>query len=224
MPVYYVDPEHARVAADPTRGTAHRTKLESIRGRVATLAGLETYLIRYEDLSPLDLANADALVIGGCTTDWSDYDLNAFDPLLQLIRTAPRPILGICAGHQLIGRAHGASWSSLGLLQPGETDPDPSFAPGIRKQRGFMPVEVAGGSSLFSGLPTPVTVFQSHYWQLTSIPEGFVRSAWSAWSPIQAIERHDRPVFGIQFHAERYDGDHPDGARILERFLSIARG
>jgi GMP synthase-like glutamine amidotransferase len=223
MPIYYIDPEHARVAADPTSGAAHRTKLGSVCNRVATLAGLETHLVRYDDLSDLDLANADALIIGGCTTDWSDYDMDAFHPLLQLIRTAPRPILGICAGHQLIGRAYGACWGPLEPLQLGESDPDPTFAPGFRKQRGFMPVEIDPDGALFRGLPTRMTVFQSHYWQLTMVPEGFLQRAWSAWSPIQAIEHRDRPVFGIQFHAERYDSDHPDGARILERFFSIAR-
>ena len=66
-------------------------------------------------------------------------------------------------------------------------------------------------------------MFQSHYWQLLETPAGFATRASSAWSPIQAIERLDRPVFGIQFHAERFDTAHPAGSRVLRSFFAAAR-
>ena len=157
-------------------------------------------------------------------TDWADYDFTSLARLLAVIRAAPAPILGICAGHQLIGLAHGASWGPLGPLQAGEVDPDPRFVPGRRKERGFLPVEVDSCCPLFRGLDSTAAFFQSHYWQLEDVSQGFAARARSPWSPIQAIERLDRPVFGVQFHPERYDTAQPDGATVLRNFFARARG
>ncbi|MBA2276670.1 MAG: gamma-glutamyl-gamma-aminobutyrate hydrolase family protein [Chloroflexia bacterium] len=163
-----------------------------------------------------------AVVIGGCTTDWDDYDFADLRGLLATIRAAPIPTLGICAGHQLIGYAHGAEWGPLGPLQPGEVDPDPRFVPGQRKERGFLPVEIDASCPLFDDLGVAAVFFQSHYWQLLDVPEGFVARALSSWSPIQAIERLDRPVFGVQFHPERFSRSRDAGARVVRRFLDVA--
>jgi GMP synthase-like glutamine amidotransferase len=133
------------------------------------------------------------------------------------------PILGICAGHQLIGHAHGAAWGPLGRLQPGEVDPDPGFVPGQRKERGFLPVEVDPRCPIFRDLASVAIMFQLHYWQLEEAPPGFIARARSEWSPIQAIERQDRPVFGVQFHTERFDADHPHGGAVLRNFFDIAQ-
>ena len=179
----------------------------------------------YATISPADVARTapSALVIGGSITDWGAYASGDLAGLLATIRAAPVPILGICAGHQLIGRAYGASWGPLGRLQPGEFDPDPGFAPGQRKECGFLPVEVDPRCALFQGLDQTAIMFQHHYWQLEEAPTGFVARARSEWLPIQAIERLDRPVFGVQFHAERYDADHRHGEAVLRNFFALTR-
>jgi GMP synthase (glutamine-hydrolysing) len=76
---------------------------------------------------------------------------------------------------------------------------------------------------LFRGMDATVDLFHSHYWQLEDVPLGFAARASSPWSAIQAIERLDRPVFGVQFHPERYDAIHPHGAVILRNFITLAR-
>ncbi|MDQ3539470.1 MAG: gamma-glutamyl-gamma-aminobutyrate hydrolase family protein, partial [Chloroflexota bacterium] len=141
----------------------------------------------------------------------------------ETIRAAPVPILGICGGHQLIGYAHGASWGPLGRLEDGAIDPDPRFAPGLHKERGFLPIDVDPSCVLFKGLGESPVVFQSHYWHLTDVPAGFRVCARSSDSRIQAIARQDRPVFGVQFHPERYDDDHRDGETVLRTFVTTAR-
>ena len=143
--------------------------------------------------------------------------------LLEVIRAVPAPILGICAGHQLIGYAHQVTWGPLGPLEHGEVDPDPRFAPGQRKQRGFLTVQMDVRCPLFRGMDETADLFHSHYWQLEEVPPGFTVRASSPWSAIQAIERLDRPVFGVQFHPERYDATHPHGAVILRNFITLAR-
>jgi len=226
MRVLYVDLEHARVRADATLGPAHRERFEAARALLSDVAGEPCAAALAEEVSTtlLDELAPSAVVLSGCTTDWAAYDFSAWAGLLGVIRDAPVPMLGICAGHQLIGRAHGAAWGPLGPLGPGEVDPDPRFAPGRRKQRGFGQVALDRDCQLFGGLSETAEVFQSHYWQLEEVPAGFVRRASSAWSSIQAIERRDRPVFGVQFHPERFDAAHPAGERVLRNFFAVASG
>lgn len=224
MSVLYVDTEHDRVLEHAALGPAHRARIEATRERLADAAGALCLVQRFADVSPEWVAQTEpsALVIGGNITDWADYDDAALAGLLATIRAAPVPILGICAGHQLIGHAHGAAWGPLGPLQSGEADPDSEFGPGQRKERGFLPVDVDPRCPIFYNIAPAATVFQHHYWQLEEAPPGFVTRASSRWSGIQAIERLDRPVFGVQFHPERYDDAHPHGAVVLRNFFALA--
>jgi len=225
MWVLYVDLEHERVRADAEMGPAHRAKLEEAGRRLGEASGEPCETALAEDVTPGRIAERapSAMVLSGCTTDWAAYDFRAWEGLLEVIRAGAVPTLGICAGHQVIGLAHGVPWGPLGPLETGEEDPDPRFAPGQRKQRGFRPVHLDPACPLFAGEGETATVFQSHYWQLEAVPDGFVRRASSAWSPIQAIERRDRPVFGVQFHPERFDPSHPAGGRVLKNFFAAAR-
>ena len=223
MSVWFVDTEHHRVRTHPEAGSSYRTKPAATAARIEDVAGTACELLDFAGVSPARIARAapTAMVIGGSTADWNAYDFGELGGLLDVIRAAPVPILGICAGHQLIGFAHNAPWGALGPLQEGEVDPDPRFAPGQRKERGFLPVRVDLRCPLFRGLSATASFFQSHYWQLAALPRGFVGRASSAWSAIQAIERVDRPVFGVQFHPERYDAAHPNGAVVLRNFFAL---
>lgn len=224
MAILYVDTEHDLVHADPDLGPRHRAKRDAVERRLGATAGAPCHTLRFAEVSPAQvgrLAPA-AIVIGGNTTEWDRFEPATLAGLLAVIRAAPAPILGICAGHQLIGLAHAAPWGALGPLRPGEVDPDPRFAPGQRKERGFLPVEVDQACPLFHGLPPTASFFQSHSWQLEAAPAGFATRARSVWTEIQAIEGRDRPVFGVQFHPERGDRDHPAGDLVLANFFALA--
>lgn len=224
MTVLLIDTEHDVVTAHPALGPPHRARLEAARDRMETAADEACLTCSFGDvtLAAVEQLAPTAVVIGGNTTDWGRFDAASLAGMEETIRAAPAPILGICAGHQLIGRAHGAEWGPLGSLRDGEPDPDPRFAPGQRKERGFLPVRLDPSCPLFRGLDQTVPFFQSHYWQLATVPPGFVVRAASPWSSIQAIERRDRPVFGVQFHPERSDGAHPRGAAVLRNFFALA--
>lgn len=226
MTIVYVDTEHERVVAHPTRGPAHRARIGEARDCFEATAGRPCRVVPYGEVSPArvrQLAPA-ALVIGGNTTEWARFDVGELAGLLATIRAASVPILGICAGHQLIGVAHGAPWGPLGPLAAGELDPDPRFAPGQRKERGYLPVRVDPTCPLFAGLEATAWFFQSHSWDLKGVPRGFVARASSPSSAIQAIEREDRPVFGVQFHPERHDAAHRHGAALLRNFFALVGG
>lgn len=226
MGIVYVDLEHSRIVQDAVAGASHRARLDTARTRLESAAGETCDVMRFEDvtLDVVRILTPSSMVISGNTTDWSEYHVATLAGLIDTIRCAPVPILGICGGHQLIGRAHGAAWGPLGRVRDGEFDPDPRFAPGLHKERGFHHIDVDGENPLFRNLVDAPVVFQSHYWHLTSVPAGFISCASSVDSPIQAIMRRDRPVFGVQFHPERFDHDNQDGNTVLRNFFATARG
>ena len=112
-------------------------------------------------------------------------------------------------------------WGPLGALRTGRNRSRSSVRPGQRKEAASCSVEIDPRCPAFHGLPPRSNFFQFHYWQLDDIPAGFAIRAHSPWSTIQAVERHDRPVFGVQFHPERYDSVHPVGATVLRNFFAL---
>lgn len=133
-------------------------------------------------------------------------DLPAFAPgyeaVIRLVRTAAVPVLGICGGMQLIGRAFG-----VGL------DQGPPVI-------GRTVVRLARDVELFEEMPAEVALFQRHIYRLRSVPAGFAAIASSPRCPIEGIGHHDRAIYGMQAHLEF----RAEGRRILRRFLQVARG
>jgi GMP synthase-like glutamine amidotransferase len=129
----------------------------------------------------------------------------AFQGEIDLVKNPAFPILGICFGHQLIGIAYGTEMSDMGLM--------------VRR---FEPVTVLDHHQIFDGLPSIITVAESHRQTLNEVPEGFLRLAFSASSNIEAICHESMPVYGLQFHPERSDEEHPHGRAIIRNLLNLA--
>lgn len=83
-------------------------------------------------------------------------------------------------------------------------------------------MHIVGHDPLFAGLGESVMVEQRHFWELKTVPAGFRRLATSEACPIQAIRHTSRPLYGVQFHPERYTELHPDGRTILANFFRLA--
>ena len=112
------------------------------------------------------------------------------------------PVLGICYGLQL-----------LGYLLDGEV------APGKEREYGRGTLEVHEESALFSGLPTPLRVWNSHGDKMTRLPSGFRRIARTENSEFAAIEDPERHFYGLQFHPEVSHSER--GIELLSNFLNI---
>ena len=128
-----------------------------------------------------------------------------FEPETRIIKDAEFPILGICYGHQLIGKTFGARLSDLG-----------------RMCRGFERVKVLGTHPLFDDLPYEIRVPESHRQALASVPTGFECLGESASSKVEIMVHKSRPVYGFQFHPERAYEDHPDGRVLIQNVLRLA--
>jgi GMP synthase (glutamine-hydrolysing) len=126
---------------------------------------------------------------------------------MDLVRKAKFPILGICYGHQIIGSAFGAPMRDLGQML-----------------RRFEKVRIVRKHPLFDGLPSDLVVAESHRQELTRVPDEFHHLAQSTTSKVEAVVHESKPVYGVQFHPERSNDDHPHGRMIIQNLLKQIRG
>jgi GMP synthase (glutamine-hydrolysing) len=115
------------------------------------------------------------------------------------------PILGICYGHQMIGK----TWGS-------------EVGKGKSAGYGLGEIDVCKKDILFDGIPDSFNVWVSHYDELKTLPEGFTRLAYSDGCEIEAMRHNELPVFGVQFHPEVWHTDY--GENILANFINYANG
>ncbi len=130
-----------------------------------------------------------------------------FQPEMDLVRKAKFPILGICYGHQIIGSAFGSPMRDLGQML-----------------RGYEIVSVVRNHPLFDGLPSDLVVAESHRQELTKVPDEFQHVAQSITSKVEAMVHQSRPIYGVQFHPERSNENHPHGRIIIQNLLKQIRG
>src|SRR5437879_5664076 len=113
------------------------------------------------------------IILSGQSHPWDDYVAESLTGVLYVIRTAPQPILGICGGQQQMALAFGAPVGLIERIAPGEG------YEGVFRERGFCEVSLnaesgANGSSIFSGLPQAITVWESHCDEVKTLPPDFV--------------------------------------------------
>ncbi len=159
------------------------------------------------------------IILSGQSNPWDDYSPESLAGVFYVIRTAPQPILGVCGGQQQMALAFGARVDLIERLAPGEG------YQGAFRERGFCDVELGSesgaGKEIFQGLPKTITVWESHCDEVKELPADFVCTATNEVSRIQAMQHTSRPLFGVQFHPELFDDEHPDGQIILENFLGL---
>lgn len=220
--ILYVDIEHPKALADPSR----QADFDRVRRQRTQICGeaadLPSESILYTELTPeiIREKKVRALAISGNTADWAEYDFASFETLFTIIRGGQIPTIGFCGGHQLIGLMYGARCDAIRRLNPGETDAG-GFAPGWFKEVGFMPVRVIKPDPLFAGLGDSPTFFESHYWEIKDLPEGFDLLASTDNVRVQAIKHRQYPIYSTQFHPEVNSAEHRDGFRLLKNFFAM---
>lgn len=152
------------------------------------------------------------IILSGQSHPWDRYSPESLAGVFELIKKAPQPILGVCGGHQQMALAFGARVDLMGRQGPGDG------YEGARRERGYFQVETTG-EGIFKDLPSRINVWHSHFDEVKELPKGFRRTAFNETSPIQAMEHTGRALFGVQFHPELFDDEHPDGRQVMENFL-----
>jgi GMP synthase (glutamine-hydrolysing) len=173
----------------------------------------------FDRISPefVKTLNPSHIILSGQSHPWDRYKADLLAGIFHVIHHAPQPILGVCGGQQQIALAYGARVDLIERIAPGEG------YEGAFRERGYCDVALNGESrnGIFSGLPENITVWESHCDEVKELPADFVQTATNQVSHIQAMQHKSRPVFGVQFHPELFDEEHPHGRTILENFLKL---
>jgi GMP synthase (glutamine-hydrolysing) len=154
------------------------------------------------------------IILSGQSHPWDKYTPESLAGVFDVIKHASQPILGVCGGHQQIALAYGAEVGLMGRLEPGEG------YNGAKRERGFLPIDNTG-DGLFKGLPSKLTVWHNHCDEVKELPNAFRQTATNETCKIQAMQEKGRRVYGVQFHPELFDEDHPEGRHIVENFLKL---
>lgn len=135
-------------------------------------------------LAEIEILAPAAIVIspGPCTPDEAGLSV----PVVRHF-TGRVPILGVCLGHQSIGRAFGASIVRAQVLMHGKTSQ----------------IE-HDGRTIFSGLPLPFSATRYHSLVIdpSTLPSCLEISARAPNGTIMAVRHRDAAVEGVQFHPE----------------------
>ena len=175
----------------------------------------------FRDISPelVKSLSPSHIILSGQSHPWDEYSSESLAGVFYVIRTAPQPILGVCGGQQQMALAFGAPVDLIERLAPGKG------YQGAFRERGFCQVELnaegEAGHEIFQGLPKTLTLWESHCDEVKELPADFICTATNDVSRIQAMQHTSRPLFGVQFHPELFDEEHPDGRKILENFLQL---
>jgi para-aminobenzoate synthetase len=172
---------------------------------LAAVSGEEPIVIQNDTVSwgALSRWDFDAIVISpgpGHPDRWHDFGVCS-----DILRFSEVPILGICLGHQGLGRLLNGAVGA---------------APQAMHGRVSHVRHVASG--LFEGIPQGFSVVRYHSLSVNGPigAEGRV-TAWTDDGVVMGIEHRRRPIWGVQFHPESISTEH--GRTLIENFYSLAK-
>ncbi|MCI4316990.1 MAG: GMP synthase subunit A [Thermoplasmata archaeon] len=169
--------------------------------RVLRDLGAESRIV--PNTTPFAELDADAVVLSGGALSLEGTD-TPLGRVADWIDGAEIPVLGICVGHQFLGRHFGGkiahSSPEFGRVQLKVDRPD---------------------HPLFSGLPDQMHVWASHNDQVAELPPGWSGLAHSTACRVEAMAHPTRPIWGVQFHPEV---EHTEGGlQVFRNFLALVR-
>ncbi len=234
--ICFVDLEHENLLnvfstdfMNDEQGITFLGKAAALKFRFEEITGQICLLQHYSQITEAKLRKwgIKALLLSGCRTAWDEYNFDSFRELFHVIRETDIPTIGFCGGHQFIGYAYDTPSAPMGPLPEGMEDPFPDMAPGkmaenMAKERGFFNVDVLQLDPLFEGLGNRPLLMESHWWEVQDVPPGFTLLASTETCRVQAFKHESRLLYGVQFHPEMYDEEHPDGRVLLKNFFRIA--
>ncbi len=113
------------------------------------------------------------------------------------------PILGVCLGHQVIGKAFGASVIKNHDIVHGKTSE----------------IYNDNSSVLYNGIPSVFTATRYHSLiiEKSSMSNDFRINSWLSDKTVMGLEHKKYPLYGVQYHPESIKTDY--GKLILNNFI-----
>jgi para-aminobenzoate synthetase component II len=151
--------------------------------------GAETTVVRNDDVTlaeAIEMAETrDGILIS--PGPGSPSEAGVCIELIRWCGERTKPMFGVCLGHQALAEAYGGTVTHAPELMHGKTS-----------------LVQHGGSSVFAGLPSPVTATRYHSLAAVrdTIPEILEVTAETASGVIMGLQHRTAPLCGVQFHPE----------------------
>jgi para-aminobenzoate synthetase len=172
---------------------------------LAAVSGEEPIVVHNDMVSwrALSRWDFDAIVLSpgpGHPARWHDFGVCS-----DILRSSDIPVLGICLGHQGLGRVLSGVVGSAPVPMHGRLSR-------VRHE----------ATGLFAGVAQDFSVVRYHSLAVTGPlgPDGHV-NAWTEDGVVMGIEHTRRPLWGVQFHPESIASEH--GHAIVDNFYRLAR-
>ena len=143
---------------------------------------IESEVVEYRDCLTVQMDRYSGVIISG--SPQGDDIVEHHQPFFQWVKGYRHPVLGICAGHHVVGTMYGAKY--LRSEEP---------------ESGNVIIEVLRADSLFKNMPLEFEGRQMHNDSIT-LPSGFLHLAKSKTCFNQAMRHAEKPLYTLQFHPE----------------------
>jgi anthranilate synthase/aminodeoxychorismate synthase-like glutamine amidotransferase len=172
--------------------------------------GAEPVVYRHDALSIHDLVALEpqAVLVSPGPGDPGTHpeDAGVSNDAIRVFGSSGVPVLGVCLGHQCIGKLFGGEIVRAPQVMHGKTS------------------QIAhDGNGVFRDVPSPFTATRYHSLVVDrdSVPECLEVSAESEDGLVMGLRHRDLPIEGVQFHPESILTEH--GHHLLGNFLALAR-
>ena len=219
----FVDNEHIDAYAK-SWGEKIMAARVRIKYRLEDLTGDHCLIVRYNQVTPalLNQLEAKAIFISGSSANPDEYDPADLIGLHTAVTSKQWPVFGFCGGFEVLAEAFGVAVAPIGPLAADETDHNPNFAPGMKKEFGYLPIKLTKLHPLLAGLGDAPIMRQAHSWEAKAVPKDFENYGETAVSHHQIFIHNTHPIIGTQFHPEYYTDEHPAGRTLIHNFCQQA--
>ncbi|KEA52584.1 MULTISPECIES: imidazole glycerol phosphate synthase subunit HisH [Mangrovibacter] len=184
--------------------------LSSVRSAVQRL-GYEPAISKDADV----IRQADKLILPGVGTAQAAMDQLRERDLVELVKTATQPLLGVCLGMQLLGTASDENngVETLGLVDQPVLKMKDAGLP--LPHMGWNKVYPKAGDRLFRGIEPGAWFYFVHSYAMPVCANTIAQCSYG--EAFTAAVQKDN-FFGVQFHPERSGSA---GAQLLKNFLEM---
>lgn len=176
--------------------------------------GLKTYTIPHYEISYEILQKLKnkpiAIIFSGNNANYPNLPMFEYNGVFEIIRNSNIPLLGICAGHQMLSFTYGYTfvrsmgWEDLTALE---------------KLKQIKPIHILIENPIFKGMKNPFIAPEIHGWSIAVVPEEFEILSQSSY--VQNIKHKTKFIYGTQFHPE-VEVPYNEGKDYLINFLKMA--
>jgi GMP synthase (glutamine-hydrolysing) len=155
-------------------------------------------IVHYKDITKKLRDDFDKFILSGSPLEDKDAVHKELD-YYRWIKNIKKPVLGICAGHQLIGKLYGSR-----LVHNKE------------HEIGYYKVYIKRGDAIFTDVKTTMTACELHTDSIT-LPKQFNLLAHSRECRVEIMKHKHKDIYGIEFHPEIF----PTHKRLLKNFIEL---